>query len=86
MTLVPLLGLTGGLSFALAGVPTAWRTARQGKALAPVSIALYCIVGSIATYTYLYLTYGFNALLTLNYSVEFASWAVIAWYHYFPRA
>lgn len=86
MSPVALLGAIGGIAFACCGVPVAWATLRAGKSVGtPVSIALFCILGSLATYAYLLLTYGFNPLLTANYSVEFATWAVVAWYHFFPR-
>jgi 3-methyladenine DNA glycosylase Mpg len=36
-------------------------------------------------YLYLYLMYGFNWVITFNYSVEGWSWATVLFYTYFPR-
>jgi uncharacterized membrane protein (DUF485 family) len=39
-------------------------------------------IGGIAMYLYLFLTYGFNPLLAVNYAIEVVSWGVIVAYHY----
>lgn len=84
--LTKLLGLIGGFCFAYCGVPLAWATARAGKSIGtPIFTALAIVAGGVSMYAYLLLTYGFDWLLTVNYSVEILSWATVAFYHYWPR-
>lgn len=80
------LAIVGGACFAFCGVPTAWATFRKGRSVGtPASVAWAILLGAIVMYAYLYLSYGFNALLALNYAVEAGSWGIIVWYHYFGR-
>ena len=84
--LIKLLGGLGGFCFAYCGVPLAWATVRVGKSLGtPVTTAWGIVIGAICMYGYLLLTYGFDPLLTVNYSVEFLSWALVVFYHYHTR-
>lgn len=79
--LLKLLGLLGGLIFAYAAVPSAVRTLRARRHLGtPVGISLAVFVGTVVMYSYLFLAHGFDWVLTVNYSVEAASWAVLLWY------
>lgn len=81
-----LLGLLGGMCFAYAGVPSALATFKAGKSIGiPISTALLIFSGTILLYAYLYLSYGFDWILTLNYSIEAISWGVIVRYHYWER-
>jgi hypothetical protein len=83
---VNVLGVVAGLCFALCGVPAAWATIRAGRSVGtPISTAWLILGGSISMFSGLFLLYGFNAILTANYAVEIASWAVITYFHYFPR-
>ena len=86
MSLLPLIGLLGGFCFAYCGVPAAWATIKAGRSIGtPVSIAWMISAGTVLMYTYLFALYGFNPVLTVNYTVEGLSWATIVWYHYNPR-
>ena len=80
---VKMVGIIGGCLFAYCGVPTAYMTIKAGKSIGtPVTIAWSIAVGALCMYSYLYLTYGFDLLLAINYSIEFGSWAAIVFYHY----
>lgn len=82
-TWIKFLGALGGFCFSYCGVPLAWATIRAGKHLgAPVTTAWGIMMGTLCMYAYLFLSYGFDWLLALNYSVEFTSWAVVAFYYY----
>jgi hypothetical protein len=83
MLLIKLLGIIGGFCFAYCGVPAAYHTIKAGKSIGtPISIAWMITIGAIAMYLYLLCTYGFDTILTINYSVETLSWAIIVVYHY----
>jgi hypothetical protein len=84
--MIKLLGLLGGICFAYCGVPAAYVTARAGRSIGtPISIAWMIFLGAVFMYSYLTASYGFDAILTVNYSIEALSWALIVFYHYFPR-
>lgn len=83
--LVSLLGGAAGIGFAMCGVPAARASWKIGAAVAPKSTAWLIFGSGLAMYLYLFLTYGFNLLLTVNYFVEVVSWGVVLKYHYFPR-
>lgn len=79
-------GATGGFCFAYCGVPLAWATIREGKTVKGVYYtALAIMMGGINMYLYLLLTYGFNWLLAINYTIEITSWAIVAYYYLRPR-
>jgi len=81
-----LLGVLGGFCFGYCGVPAAYQTFKAGKSVGtPVSIAWMIFLGAIFMYSYLFLNYGFDLILTINYLVEALSWGLIVYYHYFPR-
>lgn len=81
-----LLGLLGGICFGYCGVPTSYSTIKQGRSVGtPISIAWMILLGSIFMYSYLALMYGFDLILTVNYSIEAISWGIIVYYHYLPR-
>lgn len=85
--LLKILGLVGGFCFAYCGVPAAYATWKIGKSIGtPLSVAWMILVGSIAMYSYLTVKHGFDAILTINYSVEALSWGVIVFYSHFPRS
>jgi hypothetical protein len=83
MIAIKLLGIIGGILFCCCGVPAAYKTFIAKKSIGtPVSIAWMIALGSIFMYAYLILTYGFDVILTLNYSIEAISWLTIVYYHY----
>lgn len=85
--MIKLLGLIGGFCFAYCGVPVAIASFSKGGSIGtPVSVAWMILVGAVAMYAYLYLSYGFDWLLAINYSVEALSWGVVLRYHYLPRS
>lgn len=87
MSPVNILGLLGGVFFAYAAVPQAVRTIRAGRHLGtPVSIAVAIVAGTILSYSYLRLAHGFDWIITVNYSVEALSWAVLLFYAVFRRS
>ena len=72
------LGLIAGLFFAYCGLPQAIKTLRQNKHLGtPISISGSITIGTVLMYLYLYLSYGFDKIITINYTVEFLSWLVL---------
>lgn len=84
--LIKLLGAIGGFCFAYCGVPLAWATMKAGKHLGvDIRTAWGIVIGAVCMYFYLLGTYGFDWLLTINYSVEFLSWALVVLYYYFRR-
>lgn len=86
MVALEALGLLGGACFAYCGVPAAWATVKKGRSIGtPVSVAWMITLGSVLMYAYLFMSYGFNTVLAINYTVEFLSWATLVWYHYRPR-
>jgi hypothetical protein len=86
LTVVSALAILGGACFAYCGVPAAIATVRAGKSVGtPISVAWAIFVGAIAMYGYLFLSYGFDLLIAINYVVEALSWGLIVSYHYFPR-
>lgn len=81
-----LLGILGGIFFAYCGVPASYATVKAGKSIGtPVSIAWMICLGAILMYLYLYRSYGFDLILTVNYLVEAGSWGTIVYYHYFGK-
>lgn len=84
MNLIQILGLIGGVLFGYAAVPQAIRTIKSGRHLGtPLDIIVTIFTGTLVMYTYLYLAYGFNWVLTVNYSVEASSWGVLLFYRLF---
>ena len=84
--MIKLLGLLAGFCFAYCGCPAAYATAKAGKSIGtPVSIAWMIFLGAILMYAYMFLSYGFDLILAINYIVEAISWGIIVLYHYFPR-
>lgn len=84
LPLIKLLGALGGFCFAYCGVPLAYATIRAGKNLgaAPVATAWGIVIGAVSMYLYLLLSFGFDWLLAVNYSVEFLSWTTVLVYYY----
>lgn len=76
-----LLGLLGGLLFAFAGVPGALTCIhlRRNPGI-PVSTAALIFSGVVCLYGYLFLSYGFDWILTATYTVEAVSWFIVLWY------
>ena len=84
--MIEIVGLIGGALFAYAAVPAAIQTIKVGKSIGtPILIAWAIFLGSIIMYAYLKTKYGFDWVLTINYTVETFSWLIIVCYHYFPR-
>ena len=86
MPIVQLLGSLAGLCFAYCGVPTACSVFKaketpQGIGKTAVMIAL----GGILMWSYLYIMYGWNWILTVNYTVEVASWLIVVYYWKWPK-
>ena len=83
--IIEVIGLLGGLCFAYAGIPSAIATHKAGKSIGISLLTSWLILlGTILLYIYLYIKSGFDWIITVNYSVEALSWAVIIRYHYFP--
>lgn len=81
MTGLELFGLLAGFLFAYAAVPTTIRTIRAGKHLGtPLDIIVAILAGTVTMYSYLLISYGFNWVLALNYTVELVSWAILLAY------
>jgi len=81
--MLELLGLIGGAFFAYAAVPAAYNTIKAGKSIGvPIFLTWMIILGTIVLYSYLYLKYGFDWVLAINYSVELISWSILAFYYY----
>jgi len=79
--MIKALGLIGGVLFAYAAVPQALRTMKARRHLGtPLSIAAAIFFGTVFMYSYLYLSHGFDWIITVNYSVEALSWAVLIYY------
>jgi lipid-A-disaccharide synthase-like uncharacterized protein len=76
-----LLGILGGICFGYCGVPAAWASYKAKAPAAPLSVTAMIVLGGVSMFSYLFLTYGFDLLLTLNYGVEVASWVLILYYH-----
>jgi hypothetical protein len=84
MIWIKLLGLIGGSLFAYAAVPQALATVRAGRHLGtPLNIMVPIFLGTVVMYTYLYTSWGFDWVLTVNYVIEAASWAVLLFYRLF---
>lgn len=83
--LVSLLGIAGNLAFAVACVPTAWRTWRAGKSIGtPVGLAWNIFVACLLFYSYTAIQYVSDPLVYIGGAVEITCYAVVLWYHYFP--
>jgi len=86
MTLLQIIGFSGGGAFAFAAVPAAIATIRAGQSIGtPISAAWAIFLGCVLLYTYLTGLHGFDLILTATYGIETASWATIIWFHYRPR-
>lgn len=84
--MIRLLGILGGICFALAGLPAAYQSFKAGKSVGtPVTIAWLTMLGTIFMYLYLLASYGFDPILTVNYTTGAVSWGIIVYYHYFPK-
>lgn len=80
-SLVNIIGLIGGFFFAYCGVPQAYKTIMAKKHLGtPITISASISLGSIFMYLYLYLSHGFDWIVTVNYSVGFLSWFILLWF------
>lgn len=86
MGIIEIIGLLGGICFAICGVPVAYQTYKAGRSVGtPMTIAWFILAGTALMYTYLLATYGFDWIIAFSYWTEFLSWALIVWYHYCPR-
>lgn len=79
--MIKLLGIIAGFCFGYCGVPAAWASYKTKAPAAPLSVTVMIVTGGVTMFSYLFLTYGFNLLLTLNYGIEVASWGLILYYH-----
>lgn len=79
--LTKFLGILGGICFGFCGVPAALASYKAKAPAAPLSVTAFICTGGVAMFSYLFLTYGFDLLLTLNYAVEVGSWGIILYYH-----
>ncbi len=81
-----ILGIMGGLCFGFAAVPAAYRTLRARKHLGtPLSICMAIFFGCLLMWTYLFLSFGFDWVVTGTYGVETVSWAVLLYYAWKAR-
>jgi hypothetical protein len=84
--MVSILGIIGGLLFAVAALPSAIRTIKAKRSLGtPVDISLVVCLGNIIQYVYLLLSYGFNPVLFVNYLVGFVCWVILLYYGVFKK-
>lgn len=78
-------GVIGNLLFGIGCTPSAYKALRDGKSSFPLESA-WIIGGACALfYTYLTATYGASWMTTPIGIVETTSYAIVLWYHYFPR-
>ena len=83
---IAILGLLGGLGFAISGVPTAHRAWKDGKvSFIPRLTQWSVLLGAILTITYLILRNGFDWVISLDYLATILAWIIIIRYEYFPR-
>ena len=81
-----ILGIFAGIAFGWAAVPAAIATWRAKRSIGtPLSVIICITSGTILMYVYLFREYGFNWIITINYFVEFVSWMVLFWFHFFPN-
>lgn len=84
--MLKLLGALAGYCFCASGFPVALSVWKNGHAVGiPVMSAWLIFSGTILMFSYLTLSYGFDWLLLLIYSLEALTWGVVIWYSYFPR-
>lgn len=85
--MIKILGILGGFCFAYCGVPAAYATIKARRSIGlPISTATMILIGAVAMYGYLTATYGFDLILTINYTIEALSWGVIVFYHFFGES
>ena len=86
MNFIDILGLVGTSLFAISGVPTAWQswTLKETKFI-PVTTQWAVFLGSSSMLIYLLAKFGFDWIVVGDYSLTIFCWAVILWFHYFPR-
>lgn len=82
--MLELLGLTGGICFAISGIPTALKTYQDGRNQIPISTAWLVWCGAILTLAYLLIRNGFDWVITADYFVTICTWSIVLRYHYFP--
>ena len=85
MSIIQIVGLLGGLCFAYCGVPAAYQAIKQGFTQTPVIVAWMICIGGVLMYVYLTAQHGIDWVITINYTVEVVSWAIVVFYHYSPR-
>lgn len=84
-TILQAIGTVGGILFATACVPMAWKAFREGNSFCtPASTIWTFIFANLLFGTYLFGTVGpqLPAFLSI---VELVSWGIVAWYYKFPR-
>jgi len=86
MQVIDILGLVGTSLFAISGVPTAWQSwsLKETKHI-PVTTQWAVFIGASSMLTYLLAKFGFDWIVLGDYVVTILSWAVILWFHYFPK-
>lgn len=83
---IEILGLLGGLGFAISGIPTAYLAWKNGRvSFIPRLTQWSVLLGAILTITYLILRNGFDWVISLDYAMTIISWIIIIRYEYFPR-
>lgn len=81
MIITQAIGAVAGACFAYCGVPAAYRFWKIKTAPKEIgATAMLICVGGILMWTYLFLTYGWNWLLTINYFVEVSSWTIVIYF------
>lgn len=84
--MVELLGYAGSLCFILATLAQALKSIRQGHSRGISHWLLWILtVGYTCMITYVLIDIGWDEVLLSSYFLQFALWAIIAKYLYFPR-
>jgi hypothetical protein len=82
-----ILGIVGGILFALAPSIAVYKTIKAKKALGtPVSLSVIVCLGTIVQYVYLVASYGFDTVLFLNYLTGLVLWLTLLYYGAFRNA
>lgn len=80
------LGVLSNAAWALACVPTAYKTVRAGKSVGtPIGLAWNIFIACWIFYIYITLKSGPILLVLSSGLTEIVCYGLILWYHYFPR-
>lgn len=84
--MLEVLGLLGGLGFAVSGIPTAINAIKQGKVeFIPKLTQWSVFIGALLMVIYLVARNGFDWIVILDYGITITSWGIVLKYEYYPR-